>query len=158
MPVFRYIEKANMCSYHVSTFIQGRSMYYAADCDTMIVSDLSHVFTINWVVNGKLNDLYYWSTPSLREIKEQSYFLDDRYHSGKIKLNHLSIDIIKDNPFFLIFLSQIFDSPIKKRILQFLSYIYFFESLMMAPFDQTDYYQAEFVKNLDIDNRRMQCN
>lgn len=154
--VFRYIEKAYERSYLIPTYTSGTLLYYAKDCETMVVSDTYHVFTIDWVINGKLNDLYYWSTPAIIENGKECYFTNDRSYRGKITSKDQTVNVFHDNPFFLIFFSKIFDSPIKKRILQFLSYIYFFESLMMAPIDQTYYYVAEFVKNLDIDNRRIQ--
>jgi hypothetical protein len=162
MEVFRRIERFYSAE-EIAKEINGvQWMTYTIDSQKMIISDPYHSFTIDWVIDGKLNDLYYYTTPATPKTStKQSFAWASRKQKmsyiHELKTNKMKVEIVKDNAFFLIFKSDIFDSPIKRRILQFLSYIFFEKSLShIMPWMNYSDYLCEFVKNLEYQKSEIQ--
>jgi|ERR1700761_8489069 len=136
-PVFRLIENYKRAFGSVSMF-DGKilDISFVKRDDMMVVSEDGSFFTIDIVKNGKLNDLFYSST----KIKEAKGLPRENWaikYCHKVEVTRITnmksyvynfcidgnVNVVRDNAFFLIFLSPIFDGPIKKRILQLLSYL-----------------------------------
>lgn len=157
--VFRRIERFHTVA-DIAKEINGyQLMTFIASDDKMIISDLYHSFAINWIVDGKINDLYYYTTPilMLRPAYKDMNAGTFKRHVDVVQENQMKVDVVKDNPFFSIILSPIFDSPIKKRILQFLSYLHFESSVShMMPWLNSSFFLERFVKNLQYKKSEIQ--
>lgn len=158
MEVFRRIERFHRHGYVVSKINGIEQMTYTLDETKMILSDMYSNFTVDWVIDGKINDMYYYTTPLI--VKNPVFYWAGspiRTYLPDVQKNEMVVNIIKDNAFFLIFKSDIFDSPIKRRILQFLSFLYFEISIAhMMPWLNSSYFLGEFARNLQYKKPEIQ--
>jgi len=117
-------------------------IFFEKDDNKMIIKEGDNYYAIDINDNGKLDDMFYlstkiwaykgckipdWMQPNYIKYNTSVIYSPVKITFGKGYIYKFEQDekanVVQDNAFFLIFLSPIFDSPIKQRILQFLSYL-----------------------------------